>query len=240
MSTAAVPTYVKPPRSGAGRPLAVLVAGLLALISLGFVVAGGALLWVDGQKDAQGYISTGSDPFRTSTAALATESLDIDVDGAGWVLGSDGYGKVRVAVTPRGDKPLFVGIARSRDVNAYLRRTAHTTVTDVDFRPFDADYRDHAGARRAGPPARERFWAASSSGAGRRSIQWDVSDGSWSVVVMNADGSPGVDAGVSAGAKLPRLSGYAWASLGGGLLLLTVSVGIIVLAVRPRPAGAAA
>jgi hypothetical protein len=53
---------------------------------------------------------------------------------------------------------------------------------------------------------------------------------------MNADGSPGVDAGVKAGANVPFLDEVAWISLGGGALLLLLSGGLIYAGARtPRP-----
>jgi len=64
-------------------------------------------------------------------------------------------------------------------------------------------------------------------GAGTQTLNWDVKDGNWSVVVMNADGSKGVNTRVSAGASLPWLDELelaAWISaallgvLGGTLL----------------------
>lgn len=56
---------------------------------------------------------------------------------------------------------------------------------------------------------------------------WDPADGSWSVVVMNADGRPGVDMGGDLGARVPALPWIAFGLLvagavflaGGGLLI---------------------
>jgi hypothetical protein len=232
------PTPAPPPRRGSSGPkVAAIVAGsVLALVSLGLLAVAGVALWADGKKDEQGYISTGTDRFHTGTAALRTENLDLDFNGAEEIVGSSEYGKVRVRVTPRADKDMFVGIARTSDVSAYLRGTAHATVTDLDYAPFDADYDTAGGACRAEPPTDQRIWAAQAHGAGAQSLTWDVADGDWSVVVMNADGSPGVDAGVKAGANVPFLDEVAWISLGGGALLLLLSGGLIYAGARtPRP-----
>jgi hypothetical protein len=232
------PTPAPPPRRGSSGPkVAAIVAGsVLALVSLGLLAVAGVALWADGKKDEQGYISTGTDRFHTGTAALRTENLDLDFNGAEEIVGSSEYGKVRVRVTPRADKDMFVGIARTSDVSAYLRGTAHATVTDLDYGPFDADYDTAGGARRAEPPTDQRIWAAQAHGAGAQSLTWDVADGDWSVVVMNADGSPGVDAGVKAGANVPFLDEVAWISLGSGALLLLLSGGLIYAGARtPRP-----
>ena len=63
---------------------------------------------------------------------------------------------------------------------------------------------------------------------------WDVQDGTWSVVVMNADGSAGVDAGVSAGAKVDWLGTLGWSLLGAGILLGAGATTLIVLGARRR------
>jgi hypothetical protein len=226
---------VPPRRFSAGRSAAVIVGSLLALVSLAFLVAGGAALWANGQKDDQGYVSTHTERFHTRTAALRTENLDVDLGGTASVLASDLYGKVRLRVTPRAGKDLFVGIARTRDASHYLRATAHTTVTDVDYTPFQADYATTAGARRAAPPATQRIWAAQAHGRGAQTLTWDVDDGDWSVVVMNADGSPGVDAGVRAGANVPFLDEVAWGGIGTGTVLLLASVALLYAGARtPR------
>jgi hypothetical protein len=118
-------------------------------------------------------------------------------------------------------------------------------VTDFHSDPFRAVYRAEPGAARSAPvaPAAKPIWVASAHGAGTQSVVWDVKHGNWSVVVMNADGSRGVDTGVSAGADFPILSALAWGSVGGGLVLLGVASMLIVMgttAQRREPAPALA
>jgi hypothetical protein len=220
------------PRRGA-RIAALTAAAVLGLLAFGFVAAGGALLWGNAQKDDQGYFTTASDRFHTRTYALATENLDVDADLPKLLAGDDRYGDIRLRVTPRTDDPVFVGIARTRDVDAYLRGTSHATVTDVDYDPFTADYATHPGRRPAGVPSAQRFWVASAQGIDTQTVSWNVEKGDWSVVVMNADGSKGVDAGVSAAARIPYLATIAWISIGIGVLLAAGAGGLLYAGARP-------
>jgi hypothetical protein len=171
----------------------------------------------------------------TDTAALATDNLDLDLDGLDTVVNRDHYGTIRVQVDPRTDKPLFVGIAPTKDVERYLRGTSHTLVRDVSYGPFHADYANQPGTSRPAAPAAQSFWSASAHGAGRQTLTWDVDDGNWSVVVMNDDGSRGVDAGVRAGADVPWLSDLAWGGTIGGIVMLLIAAGFTVVAVRSKP-----
>jgi len=212
--------------------VAIVASTLLAVASLTLFAAGGVLLWADGQKDDQGYLNTSSERFSTRTAALATENLDVDLDGLSSAVGDDTLGRVRLDVRPAGAEPVFAGIARTQDVDDYLRGTAHTIVRDVDTDPFRAHYGDRPGDRRIAPPAGESIWVASSTGG---ALDWKVRDGDWSVVVMNADGSRGVDAGVSAAAKIDWLDTVGWALIGGGILLAAGGAALIVSGSRRRP-----
>jgi hypothetical protein len=57
---------------------------------------------------------------------------------------------------------------------------------------------------------------------------------------MNADGSHGVQADISAAAKLPYLTEIGWTAIGTGVLLLLTAAGLVVFAVRgPRMSPAA-
>jgi hypothetical protein len=225
-----------PPAPRARGPMiaAIVASAALAVFSLGMFALGGLALWGDSQKDEHGYISSESERYSTSTRALTTENLDLDLDGLDEIVGDESLGKVRLEVAPNDDKPVFVGIARTDDVSDYLRGSEHTVVTDVDYSPFHADYADRAGDRPPAAPAGERFWAASAHGAGTQALTWDVQDGDWSVVVMNADGSPGVDAGVSAGARLGFLDELGWIGIGTGLLALGGAGALLYAGVAAR------
>jgi hypothetical protein len=215
-----------------GRLAAVIAGGSLALVGLMLALAGAGLLWAEDHKDRDGYYTTGTERYSTDTYAVASESLDID----GIPYGDEVYGKVRLKVQGNDGAPVFVGIARSDDVDAYLAGTAHATLTDVDYSPFEPAYRTTAGDRAPARPGTQSFWVASAEGTGTQTVNWNVDNGDWSVVVMNADGSRGVDAGVSAGANVPLIGDLALAAsiaalvllLGGGSLL---AGGLI----RPRP-----
>ena len=220
-----------------------VVGVIVGLLAFGALALGGVLLWADSKKDDQGYISTHTQRFASKTSAIATENIDLDHAGPGWLTSHDHYGNIRLEVAPRNGKPVFVGIARTKDVSSYLRHTSHATLTDVDFDPFGATYRNEPGADKPAAPAGKRIWAASAHGTGPQTVTWDVKHGDWSIVVMNADGSRGVDTGISAGADFPILAALAWGSVGGGLVLLGVAALLIVAgttAQRRAPAPALA
>jgi hypothetical protein len=225
-----------PPKRSRGARVALLVgAGVASLLAVGALSVGALALWGDSQKDAQGYISTDSERFAASTHALATESLDVDLDGAEGLVDATGLGDIRLDVASQTDKPVFAGIARTDDVSAYLADTSHTTVTDLDYEPFEASYSPQAGERSPAKPGGESIWAASTQGAGPQTLTWEAEDGDWSIVVMNADGSPGVAADISAGAKLPFLTEVGWSAIGGGAILLIAAATLTLLGVRsPR------
>jgi hypothetical protein len=209
-----------------------VAAGLAGLLALGLLAAGGLLLWGDSRKDDQGYLSTRTERFATNTYALSTDNLDVDLDGADWIIDRDRFGKVRLTVAPNTSKPVFVGVARTPDVARYLDGTGHELVDDVDFSPFSADYRRLGGSAKPDAPAKHRFWEESVEGSGRQTLTWDVEDGDWSIVVMNADASRGVDVGVKAGAELPFLNGAGWGALIGGLIVLSFAALMTVLGIR--------
>jgi len=210
-------TATKAPLTG-GRLAAVVAGGLSILLAAMAALGGAGLTWASSKQDDAGYYTTSTERIATATSAIATDDLDVDgVPGA--------LGKVRVNVKASGDKPVFAGIARTRDVDAYLLGTSHTTLTDIDVDPFEPKYESNAGSARPAPPASQGFWVATSDGT--KPLDWKVKDGTWSVVVMNADGSKGVNTRVSAGASLPWLDELelaAWISaallgvLGGTLL----------------------
>ena len=86
--------------------------------------------------------------------------------------------------------------------------------------PLSKSYRSRPGGRPDGPPAAQPFWTAQATGT-NVSLTWPASEGTWSIVVMNADASAGVAADLALGVKVNFLG---WVALGlfiaGGLLVL--------------------
>ena len=229
------PAPAAPPARSGSRTAAIAVASVMAALSLATSAIGGVALWGDSQRDSDGYFTTETHRYTAGTSALTTEEIDVHGDVPGWVAGDDDiYGKLRLRVAAHDGGPVFAGVARTADVERYLAGASHTEVTDIDTDPFKAEYADREGAGRPGAPAEETFWEASSEGAGRRTLDWDVRDGNWSVVVMNADASRGVDADVSAGVSIGFLDELGWGLLGGGALLLIGAAGIAYAGLRRR------
>ncbi|HEY7453566.1 MAG TPA: hypothetical protein VH683_03300 [Thermoleophilaceae bacterium] len=225
--------------NNAGRITVTITGAILALLASALVLGGALALYGEVEKDDDGYLTTETHRFSADTRALATENLDLDLGEGDWVVEAGDLGKVRLeAKSPEG-KPLFVGIGRTADVERYLNGVPHTTVHDVEagpFESFDADYTRHAGNRHPVSPEHADIWAASNQGAGRQTVDWEIEDGDWSVVVMNADGSLGVDADISAGANVPFLNELGWTALGSGSFALVAGIGLLVLGLR-RPNG---
>jgi ABC-type branched-subunit amino acid transport system permease subunit len=87
-------------------------------------------------------------------------------------------------------------------------------VDDLDS-SGDPEYARRLGGAPSGAPGTQAFWAASSSGAGEQTLEWDPEDGDWRAVVMNEDASRDITADMSIGAELDSVL---W--IGIGLLVL--------------------
>jgi hypothetical protein len=121
-----------------------------------------------------------------------------------------------------------VGIGPSADVDHYLAGVSHTVISDF----WSDSLQPIVGGVPGSPPGTQDFWVASATGSGAQTLTWDPANGSWTVVVMHADGRPGIDVGTDLAATYPALLGIAVGLLvaGGGFLLGGVL--LIVGAVR--------
>ncbi|QEC48731.1 hypothetical protein FSW04_14900 [Baekduia soli] len=222
----------------AARTASLLAGGLAALLAIALLAAAGLALWADGRKDHDGYLSAGTQHLTTRAAAIASGDVDLHVGGARWLLGDDHLGTVRLRVTGATGRPVFVGIAPTHDVEPWLRGRTYERLTDISgVFSLHAHTEAVQGAGRPAPAATRRFWAASASGRGRQDLVWHARQGTWSVVVANADGSPAVDVRVGAAARVPHLATVGWVALGGGVLAGLIAAGLVAVGVRrPGPA----
>jgi hypothetical protein len=209
----------------AGRITALAIGALLVLLALLLLGVGGTALWADRTQRDAGYATTDVHEFSAAGSALATDPTELGSAGVGWLYSPSLLGEVRVRVTPVSSvAPLFVGIGPSSEVDRYLAGVGHTVITD-----FWGDKTESvAGGQSASAPATQNFWVASSTGPGTRTVTWDPADGSWTVVVMNADGRPGISVGADLGAKVPALPWIALGFLVAGAIFLAGGAFLIV------------
>ena len=194
------------------------------------IVAGGTGIVLDQtQRDASGYLMTPARPYSTHTYALVSAGYRGGTSND-WFVARDLLGTVRIRVSAT--RPVFVGIASESDVERYLGSVARAQGSQFDAR--SGDFVVRPGGPPSSPPAAERFWSASASGAGGTTMTWAPRAGNWRIVLMNADATRAVNADVSVGARLPQLLTIAIAVLGGGILLLLLSGSGLYVAVRRR------
>ena len=221
----------------AGRVVSLVIGSVLLFTAAGALIGGGTLLWADRTQRDAGYLSTPAALVSTTTYAVTTDSFRLEGAGLDWAV-DNVLGRARVEVRPRdGSTNLFVGLARSGEVDRYLAGVGHARIENLDLR-FDGGRTStwqtttSAGGAPATPPTAAGFWQASSSGPGTRVLTWRPTAGDWTVVVMRADGGAGLRADVRAGATLPGLPWIAGSILGAGVVLLVIGGLLVALAVH--------
>lgn len=225
-------------RSWSGwRTALVVVGSLFALVSVVLFAIGGVGLWAQQQRDRDGYFTAGPERVTTSTYALSAPSVDIGGAGPDAFYTDDFLGEVRIdfaSKTP--GTPVFIGIGPAADVATYLNGVSHDEIADFDVDPFKLSTTARDGDKPAAGPAAQTFWVASATGTGPSTLNWTAKGGDWTVVIMNADGSPKVDVDLSVGGTLPAVEGITIGALIGAVLLLIIAAALVVLAVTTRRA----
>ncbi|MEV0895438.1 DUF4389 domain-containing protein [Actinoplanes sp. NPDC049802] len=221
-------TAVPPRASSAAGPVIALIAGVLLLApATGLTFGGGALLALEAGKDRAGYVSSPEVRLASDTAAITAERLVIT--GADtWVRETTDFGGLTVTASAPSGRPLFIGIGPQSDVDAWLAGTGHDRLTGLD--DDQARYDRTGGPIRAvGPPGTQDFWVARAAGAGELTLNWEVTDGEYAVVIANAGGAPGIAADVSGAVQIPDLTGIGVALLVTGLLAGLAALALIIV-----------
>ena len=218
------------PRSNwtAGRAIGMVLAGLGGLIGLALVVAGLAVLaaYAFGRDD-DGYLNSDRKQLSSSTHAITTEEIDLGVEEAGWAP-EELLGDIRIRV--EGAAPVFVGIGPNDDVEGYLGGVDREELLGFDGDRAELDPR--AGGAPRSPPGEQAFWVGESEGSGEQELIWDAESGRWTVVVMNADASRGIEVEAVAGIKVDWA---VWVGVGVlviGLLMAAGAIAVVFLISR--------
>ena len=138
-----------------------------------------------------------------------------------------------MSTTTSASKDLFVGVGPAAEVDRYLDSVAIDEVTEIDFEPFKMHRLAHSGTQRAAAPTSQDFWVAHDIGRDAE-LDWKVRNGEYRMVLMNGDGTSGVDADGTFELELPHVNTIAWVLIGGGSLLALGGIIGVVLSVRRR------
>src|SRR3954452_21681918 len=226
MTSTATPTPSPPYHSGdAARTGRLIGGGVLATVGAVLALGGGGVLALGG---SDGEFSSGHRDVSTSTSALVSEVASIN-DTAD-VSDALGHPRVKIATdSMNSDRNVFVGVGRKADVDRYLAGAQIDRVTDFDVDPWTLDKTRVEGTAKPRPPATQSFWVAKSSGSSA-AIDWKVRDGNYRVVVMNADGSRGVQTESEFSVQVPHLATAAIVALIAGILLGGGGIAMMALA----------
>jgi len=182
----------------AGKVVLGVVGGFLAVVGLAVLVGGAGLLWVfSTQRNADGFFESPMAEMSTEGYAITSTEMDMGAlptatFGPGWLA------NVQVTATSRADRPLFIGIGPSGEVDDYLAGVARSEVIEIDSRT-GITYVTKDGVSPESVPSGQGFWVQSAEGPGSQSFDWDIERGDWTIVIMNADATPGIDLDVAAG-----------------------------------------
>ena len=231
------PTPSTPRRHSAGHVVAI-VAGALALFpGFGMLAGGTAAAIAQGVATDDGYFTFTPDRVASDGVAVVTDDAWLDADDGGpWVLDWLDV-DVRLRADGAGSTDdVFVGIARTADVEAYLDGTAYSVVEEIDGR--DIRYRQEPGdssvVTSLDAPEDLDIWVASARGTGEQELEWEARGGRWTVVVMNGDGTPDLSADVEVGVRSDAVTPIAVTLMVFGGLTVLAGIGLIVFGVRGR------
>lgn len=206
-----------------------LILGILLTLPGLAALAGGAVASAVGTIQGDGFLTSGTSRFSVTSYALTSPRADAIGDDVPGRLPFD-VGTLRLRIEPVAPgKPVFVGIAPQADAEQYLSGVHHSELLNIRQRPFRAEYRDVPGGNPASPPADQLFWTASVSGTGAQELSWNITPGTWEVVVMNADASAGVDVQAQAGFRSDLIRPAATGLLVGGTIALLIGVPLLII-----------
>ncbi|MEP7763936.1 DUF4389 domain-containing protein [Sanguibacter sp. 25GB23B1] len=214
-----------------GRVVALVVGSVLVLTGLGMGGTAVALTVVDsGARDRDGFLMSDPRAFDSRTHAITSQSVRLHSDAPGDFLPGRLLGDARLTAAPADGAELFLGIGPTPDVERYLAEVDHETVTGFD--DGKPEYGARPGSTTPDPPSGQTFWVVEDTGPGEVTITWELADGDWTAVLMNADGSAPVAAAVAAGAELPALDDAAVVL--GVLSAVAVAAGVVLVVVPLR------
>ncbi|TFH11525.1 MAG: DUF4389 domain-containing protein [Candidatus Atribacteria bacterium] len=219
----------------AGKVVAAVFGSVFAVIALGLMIGGGALLWADQELvDSEGYFNSPSYQLDAPAGyAIVTDEIDLASYPGDW-WPSEVDVSARLTLRAGGGQDVFVGIGRQADVDDYLENVSHSITKRLGDRWDDVRLAARAGGMPEMAPSEAGIWAASVQGSGEQTLTWTPQRGRWTVVVMNASATMGVSASAIASVRIPILGPIGIGLLIAGFVFAVFAALLLVAATRSK------
>jgi len=213
-----------------------LVVGVIILLaSIGLLIVGLVLYGANTSlADSQGFLSSPNQKFTSTSYAIATQNISMNVDTGIWNQTTGDLLTLKITASSNNGKNVFIGVANKDDAQAYLNNVQYDEITHLNFNTgttANVQYTPHQGSAPSAPLSKT-FWAASAHGAGTQTLQWSPQTGTYWIILMNEDASAGIDDTIKLGAKIPLLSTIGVWLLMVGFVALAVAIIMLYFGVR--------
>jgi len=217
----------------AGKVTTLIFGSLFLLVGVVLLIGGGTLVGVDRAfTDADGFLTAPSAVLERDSHAIVGQ-IYLEDEWIWWWRDP-----ARAQVRMEGDGSIFLGIGPRDEVEAFLAETSYSEIRDVEFAEYRrrgvwaTEYFDHVGDAAPEAPSSQAFWVSTAEGEGTQTLRWPIEPGDWTLVVMNGDGSRGIDVEGSFGVEAPWLLGLGIGLLAAGLILLGVGLILVLFVAR--------
>jgi len=236
------PQIIKPARTTnrATKIAALVIGAIMLLVSFGLLVGGGALYYVNTSlTDSQGFISSTPQDFTSASYAIASQGVSMNLGMATdlglWKTWMTDLIKVRItALSNNPSENVFIGVVKESDAQTYLNNVSYDEIVKLNINPsktLDVQYMPHQGTAPT-VPLSKTFWVLSAHGTGTQTLQWTPRNGTYRIILMNEDGSAGINHNVSLAAQIPLLSTISIALLIAGIVGLVAGSIIVYYGAR--------
>ena len=189
-------------RHGAASIVTITLGALLSFATIGAAVLGTGTALLGQTRDADQFVGTGTERWPLPpTRSRPSRSPSPDR-----VCGSCATASAASGSRPPAPAPRSSSASPARRTSPPTSTASPTTrsATSPSHRTPTASATNAIQAR---PRHRPLLRRPSGRPRGSESLTWDIQPGEWAVVIMNADGAPGVTADLQLGTTIPWLEG---------------------------------
>jgi hypothetical protein len=215
---------------------------LFILLSLICFISGGYIWYMNSRyTDISGFTISEKIKLSTDSASIVFSDHHFNMKEElpsilQIVINPDNFMSERWTIQNNLEKDVFIGIAVADKAQDYSKLMHYKEADDWDITggPWEIEiwvntYQNHLGTDSTQPPRNADIWLASGSGKDVAEFEKTMVTGEYWVMIMNVDGSPGLDVDLHAGYKMPLILGLSNILIGIGFVLGACSIILYIL-----------